>query len=149
MAKFHTTAIRALVGTIVGVILCAAALAISMLVAAVFGGADWARSAHLLSHRVLGVLAIAGVFCAISVLGWLPLHMFTSRHWSLAMLFGGVVTAFAWFLTQTDFLAMPLEGYDIDNYGWREVAGASVIAAIFGSLVAIAMWRVSYRVGGL
>ncbi len=149
MPRFHTTLKRALAGLLVGMVLCAATLALVVVVSAAFGRfghIDWTWVLQELSGLALPASAAIASICVLGVLLWLPFHAFGWRHWSFAMLVGGVLFFLAWFLSHTDFLRMPLSGYDIDNYGWREAAVASALVAVIGVLIAGAMWRTAYRI---
>lgn len=148
MTKFQTTTTRALAGLFVGIALCAVTLTAAVVLSAIDGRFGTVNSVWILQELhglALPALAIVSGICLIGILLWLPFHFLGWRHWSLAMLVGGVVFFVAWFLSHTQWLRMPLSRYDIDNYGWKEVAIASGFLGIIGALVAGAIWRTAYR----
>ena len=149
MPRFHTTAKRALAGLLVGMVLCAATLAVVVVVSAMAGRSgniDWAWILQELSGLALPTSAIVAGICLIGSLLWLPFHALGWRHWSLAMLVGGLVFFLAWFLPHTDWLHMPFSGHDIDDYGWKDAAIASALVGVIGILIAGTMWRTAYRI---
>jgi hypothetical protein len=146
--RFQTTFKRALAALFVGMLLCSLILVLVVVASAALGrsgNVDWAWVVQELSGLALPGSAIVAGICLVGAVLWLPFHAGGWRHWSLAALVGGVLFFLAWFLPHTDWLHMPLSGYDIDNYGWREAAAASALVGAIGVLIAGAMWRTAYR----